>query len=93
MQDRRDGRQREMELAEIEIYWSFAIHSALTLSLGSAVPKNGCGWLVCWDRSIDTKPITDWFRRADGNPVACYAEACTEVHPRFRATDYKETPR
>jgi len=36
-----------MKLAEIEIYWSFAIHSALTLSLGSAEPEAGGGWLVC----------------------------------------------
>ena len=40
MQDRSNGWQREMKLAEIEIYWSFAIHSALTLSLGSAGPEN-----------------------------------------------------
>ncbi|GHD47536.1 hypothetical protein GCM10008110_15580 [Marinobacter persicus] len=39
VQDRSDGWQREMELAEIEIYWSFAIHSALTLSFGSAGPS------------------------------------------------------
>jgi hypothetical protein len=51
MQYGRDGWQRKMKLAEIEIYWSFAIHSALTLSLGSAGPeKTGCGWLVCKDR-------------------------------------------
>ena len=30
--DRHYGRQREMELPEIEIYWSFAIHSSLTFS-------------------------------------------------------------
>jgi hypothetical protein len=36
----RNGWQRKMKLAEIEIYWSFAIHSALTLSLSSAGPEN-----------------------------------------------------
>ncbi|GGC77927.1 hypothetical protein GCM10011362_28120 [Marinobacter halophilus] len=64
-----------MKLAEIEIYWSFAIHSALTLSFCSAGPKNGGGWLVCKDRGIGTLPTTDWFRRADDNPIAYYIKA------------------
>jgi hypothetical protein len=48
MQYGRDGWQRKMKLAEIEIYWSFAIHSALTLSLGSAGPEkpDADGWYV-----------------------------------------------
>ncbi|GGE70326.1 hypothetical protein GCM10011533_23410 [Streptosporangium jomthongense] len=46
-----------MKLAEIEIYWSFAIHSALTLSLDAAGPENR--WRMVGMLGSDVRYETD----------------------------------
>lgn len=45
MEDGNNGRQWKMKLAEIEIYWSFAIHSALTLFLIPLTDWAGADWM------------------------------------------------
>jgi hypothetical protein len=81
-----------MKLAEIEIYWSFAIHSALTLSLESALPENypaAGGWYVM-DHYVDIKSAYDWLWRED-KPTNANSRSCRCLaYPRFRARDYKE---